>query len=240
MTMAAGAEEQETLAKLHSEAIELEAEEKRIACGSEANSVVSGLLRRSVRSTSSAVSSKSSLINNAEFKCSAEPVHGTKAGSKPNVGAMLLEHKARELRSRPRVTELRPRSNEPQPIKLEQKPNSVTNVTNSINEKFNAMFTNDKSTVLNPQARGFDLQHVSSSRNYNSAACHNDYAEHFGNVQRCVLDTGNQRTSLSTAEMGTRENQMLDPIHALNFELMRLLGRTWMNQLLRKATLMLH
>ena len=53
---AAAAAEEETLAKLRLEAIELEAEEKRIACGSEAGSVVSGRSRRSVRSTSSAVS----------------------------------------------------------------------------------------------------------------------------------------------------------------------------------------
>ena len=65
-------------------------------------------------------------------------------------------------------------SNEPQPMQLEHKRSSVTNV--SINEKFNAMFTNDKSTVLNPHARGFISQHVSGSRNYNSAAYHNDYA----------------------------------------------------------------
>ena len=55
------------------EAIELEAEEKRIACGSEAGSVVSERSRRSVRSTSSVVSSKSSLVKNAEFKRSAQP-----------------------------------------------------------------------------------------------------------------------------------------------------------------------
>ena len=52
---AASAEEEETLAKLRLEAIELEAEEKRIACGSEAGSVVSGRSRRSVRSASSVV-----------------------------------------------------------------------------------------------------------------------------------------------------------------------------------------
>ena len=98
-TAAAAAEEEETLAKLHLQAIELEAEEKRIACGSEAGSVVSGRSRRSVRFTSTAVSVKSSLIKNAEFKRSAEPAHGTEAGSKPKVGAMLLEHEARELRS---------------------------------------------------------------------------------------------------------------------------------------------
>ena len=86
---AAAAEEEETLAKLRLKAIELEAEEKRIACGSEAGSVVSGRSRRSVRSTLSAVSFKSSLIKNAEFKRSAEPTHGTEAGSKPEVGAML-------------------------------------------------------------------------------------------------------------------------------------------------------
>ena len=95
---AAAAAEEETLAKLRLQAIEIEAEEKRIACGSEAGSVVSGRSRRSVRSTSSAVSFKSSLIKNAEFKRSAEPARGTEAGSKPKVGAMLLEHKARELR----------------------------------------------------------------------------------------------------------------------------------------------
>ena len=117
------------MAKLHLEAIELEAEEKRIACGSEAGSVVSGRSRRSVRSASSVVSSKSSLIKNAEFKRSAEPTHGTEAGSKPKVGAMLLEHEAMELRLRRRVTEPRPRSSEPQPNQLEQKRNSVTNVT---------------------------------------------------------------------------------------------------------------
>ena len=86
---AAAAEEEETLAKLRLEAIELEAEEKRIACGSEAGSIVSGRSRRSVRSASN-VSSKSSLIKNAEFKRSAEPTHGTEASSKPKVGAMLL------------------------------------------------------------------------------------------------------------------------------------------------------
>ena len=96
------------------------------------------------------------------------------------------------------MTEPRRRSNKPQALKLEQKPNSVTNVTNFINEKFNAMFTNDKSTVLNPQARGFIPQHVSCSRNHNSAACQNDYAENSGNVQSCVswceFDAGNQHT----------------------------------------------
>ena len=138
---ATDAEEEETLAKLRLQAIELEAEEKRIACGSKADSVVSGRSRRRVRSTSSAVRFKSSLIKNAEFKRSAEPAHGTEAGSKPEVGAMLLEHEAMELRSRRRVTEPRPRSSEPQPNQFAQKPNSVTNVTNSINEKFNAMFT---------------------------------------------------------------------------------------------------
>ena len=105
------------------QAIKLEAEEKRIACGLEVGSLVSGRSRRSVRSTSSAVSVKSSLIKNVEFKRIAEPAHGTEAGSKPKVGAMLLEHEARELRSRPRVTEPRPRSSEPQPNQLEQKPN---------------------------------------------------------------------------------------------------------------------
>ena len=127
LAAAAAAEEEETLAKLCLQAIEIEAEEKRIACGSEAGSVVSGRSKRSVRSTSSAVSFKSSLIKNAEFKRSAEPTHGTEAGSKPEVGAMLFEHKARELRLRPLVTEPRPRSNEPQPMQLEQKRNSVTN-----------------------------------------------------------------------------------------------------------------
>ena len=206
LAAAAAAEEEETLAKLRLQAIEIEAEEKRIACGSEAGSVVSGRSRRSVRSTSSAVSFKSSLIKNAEFKRSAEPTHGTEAGSKPEVGAILLEHKARELRLRPLVTEPRPRSNEPQPMQFEQKRNSVTNVTNPINEKFNAMFTNDKSTVLNPQARGFIPQHVSGSRNHNSAAYHNDDAENSENVQRCVsrrvLDAENQHTVLRTAEHG--------------------------------------
>ena len=212
---AAAAEEEETLAKLRLEAIELEAEEKRIACGSEAGSVVSGRSRRSVRSTSSAVSFKSSLIKNAEFKRSAEPTHGTEAGSKPEVGAMLFEHKASELRLRPLVTEPRPRSNEPQPMQLEQKRNSFTNVTNSINEKFNAMFTNDKSTVLNPQARGFIPQHVSGSRNHNSAAYHNDYAENSENVQRCVsrrvLDAENQHTVLRTAEYRNSGNSNAGP-----------------------------
>ena len=59
-------------------------------------------------------------------------------------------------------------------MQLKQKRNSVANVTNSINEKFNARFTNDKMTVLNLQARGFIPQHVSGSRNHNSAAYHND------------------------------------------------------------------
>ena len=194
------------MAKLRLQAIELKAEEKRIACGSEAGSVVPGRSRRSVRSTSSAVSFKSWLIRNAEFKRCAEPAHGTEAGSKPKVGAMLLEDETRELRSRPWVTEPRPRSSEPQPNQLEQKPKSVTNVTSSINEKFNAMFTNYKLTVLNPQARGFILQQVSGSRNHNSAAYHNDYAENSENEQRCVswrvLDAENQHTVLSTAEYG--------------------------------------
>ena len=89
---ATAAEEEEALAKLRLQTIEIEAEEKRIACGSEAGSVVSGRSKRSVLSTSSAVSFKSSLIKNAEFKRSAEPTHGTEAGSKPEVGAMLFEH----------------------------------------------------------------------------------------------------------------------------------------------------
>ena len=78
---AAAAEKEETLAELRLEAIELEVEEKRIACGSEAGSVVSRRSRPSVRSTSSAVSFKSSLIKNAEFKRSAEPAHGIEAGA---------------------------------------------------------------------------------------------------------------------------------------------------------------
>ena len=77
---AAAAEEEETLAKLRFEAIELEAEEKRNACGSEAGSVVSRRSRRSVRSTSNVVSSKCSLIKNAEFKHSAKPAYGTETG----------------------------------------------------------------------------------------------------------------------------------------------------------------
>ena len=113
------------------------------------------------------------------------------------------------------MTEPRPRSSEPQPNQLEQKRNSVTNVTNSINEKFNAMFTNDKSTVLNPQARGLIPQHVSGSRNHNSAAYHNDYAENSGNVQRCVsrrvLDAENQHTVLRTAEYGNSGNSNVGP-----------------------------
>ena len=141
----------------------LEAEEKRIACGSEAGSVVSGRLRRSVCSTSNTISSRSLFIKNAEFKRSDEPFHGTEASSKAKVGAMLLEHKARELRSRPPVTEPRLRCKEPQPIELEQKSNSVTNVPDSINRKYNTMFTTDKSTVLNPQVWGFIPQHESWS-----------------------------------------------------------------------------
>ena len=77
------------------------------------------------------------------------------------------------------------------------------------------MFTNDKSTVLNPQARGFILQHVSGSRNHNSAAYHNDYAENSGNVQRCVsrrvLDAENQHTVLRTAEYGNSGNSNVGP-----------------------------
>ena len=44
------------------------------------------------------------------------------------------------------------------------------------------MFISDKSTVLNPQTRGFIPQHVSGSRSHNSAAYHNDYVENSGNV----------------------------------------------------------
>ena len=212
------------------EAIELEAEEKRIACSSEAGSVVSGRSRRSVCSASSAVSFQGSLIKNVEFKRSAEPAHGTEAGSKPKVGAMLLEQKAREVRLRPLVTEPRPRSNEPQPMQFEQKRNSVTNVTNSINEKFNAMFINDKSTVLNPQARAFIPQHVSGSRNHNSAACYNDYAENSGNVQkgvsRRVLDAENQHAVLSTAEYGNSGNSNVGPNPCPQF---RVNAATWPN-----------
>ena len=227
---AAAAEEEETLAKLRLEAIELEAEEKRIACGSEAGSVVSGRSRRSVRSALSVVSSKSSLIKNAEFKRSAEPTHGIEAGSKPKVGAMLLEHEAMELRSRRRVTEPRPTSSKPQPNQLEQKRNSVTNVINSINERFNAMFINDKSTALNPQARGFIPQHVSGSRNHNSAAYHYDYAENSENVQRCasrrVLDAENQHTVLRTAEYGNSGNSNVGPNPCPQF---RVNAATWPN-----------
>ena len=143
---------------------------------------------------------------------------------------MLLEHKARELRLRPLVTEPRPRSNEPQPMQFEQKRNSVTNVTNSINEKFNAMFINDKSTVLNPQARGFIPQHVSGSRNHNSAAYHNDCAENSGNVERCVsrrvLDAENQHTVLSTAEYGNSANSNVEPNPCPQF---RVNAATWPN-----------
>ena len=100
-------------------------------------------------------------------------------------------------------------------MQFEQKRNSVTNVTNSINEKFNAMFINDKATALNPQARGFIPQHVSGSRNHNSAAYHNDYAENSGNVQRCVsrcvLDAENQHTVLSTTDYGNLANLNVEP-----------------------------
>ena len=243
-TAAAAAEEEETLAKLRLQAIEIEAEEKHIACGSEAGSVVSGRSRRSVRSTSSAVSFKSSSIKHAEFKRIAEPAHGTEAGSKPKVGAMLLEHKERELRLRPLVTEPRPRSNEPQPMQFEQKRNSVTNVTNSINEKFNAMFINNKLTVLNPQARGFIPQHVSGSRNHSSAAYHNDYAKNSGNVERCVsrrvLDAENQHTVLSTAEYGNSANSNVEPNPFPQF---RVNVATWPNvdtPVASESPLMLH
>ena len=128
------------------------------------------------------------------------------------------------------MSEPRPRSSEPQPNQLEQKPNSVTNVTNSINKKFNAMFTNDKSTVLNPQARGFIPQHVSGSRNHNSAAYRNDYAENSGNVQRCVsrrvLDAENQHTVLSTAEYGNSGNSNVGPNPCPRF---RVNAATWPN-----------
>ena len=218
------------MAKLRLQAIELEAEEKSTACGSEAGSVVSGRSRSSVRSTSSAVSFKSSLIKNDEFKRSAETARGTEAGSKPKVGAMLLKHKARELRLRPLVTEPRPRSNEPQLMLFEQKRNSVTNGTNSIKEKFNAMFINDKSTVSNPQARGFIPQHVSGSRNHNSAAYHNDYAENSGNVERCVsrrvLDAENQHTVSSTAQYGNSANSNVEPNPCPQF---RVNAATWPN-----------
>ena len=229
-TAAAAAEEEEALAKLRLQAIELEAEEKSIACGSEAGSVVSRRSRSSVRSTSSAVSFKSLLIKNDEFKRSAEPARGTEAGSKPKVGAMLLKHKARELRLRPLVTEPRPRSNKPQPMQYKQKRNSVTNGTNSIKEKFNAMFINDKSTVSNPQARGFIPQHVSGSRNHNSAAYHNDYAENSGNVERCVsrraLDAENQHTASSTAEYRNSANSNVEPNPCPQF---RVNAATWPN-----------
>ena len=128
------------------------------------------------------------------------------------------------------MTEPRPRSNEPQSIQHEQKPNSVTNVTNSINKKFNAMFTNDKLTVLNPQARGFIRQHVSGSRNHNSAAYRNDYAENSGNVQRCVsrrvLDAENQLTVLRTAEYGNSGNSNVGPNPCPQF---RVNAATWPN-----------
>ena len=143
---------------------------------------------------------------------------------------MLVEHKARELLSRPLVTEPCPSSNDPQSTQLKQKPNSVTNVTNSMNEKFNAMLTNDKSTVFNPQARGFIPQLVSGPKNHNSAAYHNDYAENSGNVQRCVsrlvLDAENQRSVLSTAESGNSGNSNvgLNPCHQL-----RVIVATWSN-----------
>ena len=113
------------------------------------------------------------------------------------------------------MTDPRPRSSELQPNQLEQKRNSVTNVANSINGKFNAMFINDKSTVLNPQARGFITQHVSDSRNHNSAAYHNDYAENSGNVERCVprrvLNAEYQHTVLCTAEYGNSGNSNVEP-----------------------------
>ena len=113
-----------------------------------------------------------------------------------------------------------------------------------MNEKFNAMFANDKSTVLNPQARGFVPQHVSGSRNHNSAAYYNDYAENSENVQRCVfrrvLDAENQYTVLRTAEYGNSGNSNVGPNPCLNSKLMWLLGRTWITLLLRKVTLKLH
>ena len=107
---------------------------------------------------------------------------------------------------------------------------SVANVTNSINKKFNAMFTNDKLTVLNPQAQGFAPQHVSGSRNHNSAAYHNDYAENSGKVQRCVsrrvLDAENQHTVSSTAEYGNSGNSNVEPNPCPQF---RVNAATWPN-----------
>ena len=68
---------------------------------------------------------------------------------------------------------------------------------------------------MNPQARGFIPQHVSGSRNHNSAAYHNDYAENSENVQRCVsrrvLDAENQHTVLRTAEYGNSGNSNAGP-----------------------------
>ena len=92
------------------------------------------------------------------------------------------------------------------------------------------MFTNDKSTVLNPQARGFIPQHVSGSRNHNSAAYHNDYSENSENVQRCVsrrvLDAENQHTVLSTAEYGNSANSNVEPNPCPQF---RVNAATWPN-----------
>ena len=93
------AEEVETLAKLRLEAIELEAEDKCIACSSEAGSVISGRSRRSVRSTSSAVSSKRPLIKNAEFKRSAEPAHGTEAGTQNRSNALRTHGEGTTLKT---------------------------------------------------------------------------------------------------------------------------------------------
>ena len=92
------------------------------------------------------------------------------------------------------------------------------------------MFTNDKSTVLNPQAWGFIPQHVCGSRNHNSAAYRNDYAENFGNVRRCVsrrvFDAENQHTVLRSAEYGNSANSNVGPNPCPQF---RVNAATWPN-----------
>ena len=92
------------------------------------------------------------------------------------------------------------------------------------------MFTNDKSTVLNPLARGFIPQHVSGSRNHNSAAYHNDYAENSENVQKCVsrrvLDAENQHPGLRPAEYGNSGNSNAGPDPCPQF---RVNAATWPN-----------
>ena len=140
---------------------------------------------------------------------------------------MLLEHKARELRLRPLVTE--PRKG-PTNLNLINLNKSVIVLLMLLTLSMRSLMLCLQIDCFESPSSGFIPQHVSGSRNHNSAAYHNDYAENSENAQRCVsrrvLDAENQNTVLRTAEYGNSGNSNVGPNPCPQF---RVNAATWPN-----------